>query len=89
MDGDRPSSQLRAAPRVEALILAAASYYVTGDATWAGIALDAARDTATETSCRFGKLGKLLHGALRAAVAPERIRQAIAGIDTTAPTNSD
>jgi hypothetical protein len=83
------AAQLRAAPRVEALVLAAFTHYAAGDAIRAGIALDAACDTAIEHACPFSQLAQLLYGALRAGLPPQRIRDVLANIDTTPPATSD
>jgi hypothetical protein len=80
------AAMLRAAPRVEALVLASITHYAAGDAIRAGIALDAARHTAIESGCRFSQLAQLMHGAVRAGIPPEQIRDIIASIDTTPPT---
>lgn len=68
-------------------MLAGINHYAAGDAIRAGIALEAARDTAIETGCRFSQLAQLMHGAVRAGIAPERIRDIIASVDATPPPN--
>lgn len=83
------AAMLRGAPRVEALVLAGINHYAAGDAIRAGIALEAARDTAIETGCRFSQLAQLMHGAVRAGIAPERIRDVIASVDSTPPPPND
>jgi hypothetical protein len=83
------ASMLRGAPRIEALILAGATYFADNDAIRAGIALEIARETAIDTSCPFPQLGQLLHGAVRAGLPPQRIRDVLASIDTTPPATSD
>jgi hypothetical protein len=83
------AAMLRGAPRIEALILAGVTYFAGDDAIRAGIALEVARETAIDTSCPFPELGQLLHGAVRAGLPPQRIRDLLANIDTTPPTTSD
>ncbi|MBY0290864.1 MAG: DUF4192 domain-containing protein [Mycobacteriaceae bacterium] len=83
------AAMLRGAPRVEALVLAGINHYAAGDAIRAGIALEAARDTAIETGCRFSQLAQLMHGAVRAGIPPERIRDVIASVDATPPPPND
>lgn len=76
---------LRGAARMEALTLAAITHYGAGDAVRAGIALDAARDTAIESHQPLGELTQLLHGAIRAGISPQQIRDMIANITTPPP----
>jgi hypothetical protein len=83
------AAMLRGTPRVEALVLASITHYAAGDAIRAGIALEAASDTAIETGCRFSQLAQLMHGAVRAGIPPQRIRDIIAHVDTMPPTFSD
>jgi len=79
------AAQLRGTPRVEALVLASITHYAAGDAIRAGIALDAAHQTAIETGCRFSQLAKLMHGAVRAGIPPQRIRDIIDSVDAAPP----
>jgi hypothetical protein len=83
------AAMLRGTPRVEALVLAGITHYAAGDAIRAGIALEAARDTAIETGCRFSQLAQLMHGAVRAGIAPQQIRDIIASVDAAPPPVSD
>jgi uncharacterized protein DUF4192 len=81
------AAQLRGTPRVEALVLAGINHYAAGDAIRAGIALEAARDRAIETGCRYSQLAQLMHGAVRAGIPPQQIRDIIASIENTPPPN--
>ena len=72
--------QLRDEERIDALTLAAISHYAAGDAVRAGIALDAAQHTASDSDQPLGDLAQLLHAAIRAGISPQQIRDMIATI---------
>lgn len=85
----RIAAMLRGTPRVEALVLASITHYAAGDAIRAGIALETARDTAIETGCRFSQLAQLMHGAVRAGIAPQQIRDIIASVEPAPPNDGN
>jgi hypothetical protein len=76
---------LRGPARIEALTLAAITHYAASDAVRAGIALDAARDTATESHSPLGELSQLVHGAIRSGISPQQMRDLLANITAPPP----
>lgn len=69
--------RLRGAHRAEALTVAAACLCLTGDTVRAGVALDAAFQEAHTNHTPEPQLAGLLCAAIRAGIAPEKIRQAL------------
>jgi hypothetical protein len=69
---------LRNEERIEALTLAAFTHYAASDAVRAGIALDAAQRTASESRQPVGDLAQLLGAAIRAGISPQQVRDMIA-----------
>ncbi len=73
----RLAAQLRGAARVEALTIAAALYYLSGDPVRAGVALETADDDAARAEIPYPLLARLLTTGLQHGLSPHQIRQAL------------
>ncbi|KGI66028.1 DUF4192 domain-containing protein (plasmid) [Mycolicibacterium rufum] len=83
----RIARQLRGIARIEALALAAACFYAGNDSVRAGLALDAAQTTAADNGLEDTNLVALLDTALQSGLPPAAIRQMLARLGDTPPTN--
>jgi hypothetical protein len=82
----RLARQLRGPARIEALALAAACFYVGDDSLRAGLALDAAHDTAVEADLDDTMLVQLLDTALQSGLPPALVRELFARLTANPPT---
>ena len=81
----RLARQLRGAARIEALALAAACFYVGNDSVRAGLALDAAHDTAVDAGLDDTMLVQLLDTALQSGLPPATVRELFASLTDNPP----
>jgi hypothetical protein len=71
------ANQLNGAPRIQALTIAAANYYMSSDAVRTGIALEIAEEDAAAADVPYPSLAVLLSTALQAGLSPADIRAAM------------